>query len=54
MHEAFIGFVRGTNRAMPAYSEKILSDADLTDIYAYLESLPKPADYKTIPLLNPQ
>ena len=50
--EAFIGFVRGTNRAMPAYSEKILSDADLTDIYAYLESLPKPADYKTIPLLN--
>ena len=50
--EAFIAFVRGTNRAMPAYSDKILSDADLTDIYAYLESLPKPADYKTIPLLN--
>jgi ubiquinol-cytochrome c reductase cytochrome c subunit len=50
--EALIAFVRGTNRAMPAYSEKILSDADLTDIYAYLESLPKPADYKTIPLLN--
>ncbi|HLH91550.1 MAG TPA: cytochrome c [Xanthobacteraceae bacterium] len=50
--EAFIGFVRGTNRAMPPYSEKILSDADLTDIYAYLESLPKPADYKMIPLLN--
>jgi ubiquinol-cytochrome c reductase cytochrome c subunit len=52
--EAFIGFVRGTNRAMPPYSEKILSDADLTDIYAYLESLPKPANYKTIPLLNQQ
>jgi len=50
--EALIAFVRGTNRSMPAYSEKILSDADLTDIYAYLESLPKPADYKTIPLLN--
>ncbi len=50
--EAFIAFVRGTNRAMPPYSEKILSDAELTDIYAYLESLPKPADYKTIPLLN--
>ncbi len=50
--EAFIGFVRGTNRAMPAYSAKILSDADLTDIWAYLESLPKTPDYKTIPLLN--
>jgi len=50
--EAFIGFVRGTNRAMPPYSEKVLSDADLADIHAYLTSLPKPADYKTIPLLN--
>jgi ubiquinol-cytochrome c reductase cytochrome c subunit len=50
--EAFIAFVRGTNRAMPPYSDKILSDADLTDIHAYLTSLPKPADYKTIPLLN--
>jgi mono/diheme cytochrome c family protein len=52
--EAFIGFVRGTNRAMPPYSEKVISDAELTDIYAYLESLPKTADYKTIPLLNQQ
>jgi mono/diheme cytochrome c family protein len=52
--EAFIAFVRGTNRAMPPYSEKVLSDGDLTDIYAYLTSLPKPADYKTIPLLSQQ
>jgi len=50
--EAFIGYVRSTNRQMPPYSEKILSDGDLADIYAYLESLPKPPDYKTIPLLN--
>ena len=52
--EAFIAFVRGTNRGMPPYSEKVPSDADLADIHAYLESLPKPADYKTIPLLNQQ
>ncbi len=50
--EAFIGYVRSTNRAMPPYSEKILSNDDLADIYAYLKSLPKTADYKTIPLLN--
>jgi ubiquinol-cytochrome c reductase cytochrome c subunit len=50
--EAFIGFVRGTNRQMPSYSDKILSDADLTDIHAYLTSLPKPPDFKTIPLLS--
>jgi mono/diheme cytochrome c family protein len=50
--EAFMSFVRTTNRAMPPYSEKVLPNADLEDIYAYLQSLPKPADYKTIPLLN--
>jgi mono/diheme cytochrome c family protein len=37
---------------MPPYSEKILSNEDLADIYAYLQSIPKAADYKTIPLLN--
>jgi mono/diheme cytochrome c family protein len=50
--EAFQAFVRTTNRAMPPYSEKILPNEDLADIYAYLESIPKPVDYKTIPLLN--
>jgi len=52
--EAFVSFVRTTNRAMPPYSEKILPTQDLEDIHAYLESLPKPPDYKTIPLLNQQ
>jgi mono/diheme cytochrome c family protein len=50
--ETFEAFVRSTNRAMPPYSEKILPSADLADIYAYLQSIPKPADYKSIPLLN--
>ena len=50
--EAFAAFVRTTNRAMPPYSETILSNDDLTDIHAYLESIPKPPDYKTIPLLS--
>ena len=49
---AFAGFVRSINRAMPPYSEKILSDADLADIYAYLQSIPKPADVRDIPLLK--
>ena len=50
--EKFSTFVRSTNRAMPPYSEKILSDGDLADIYAYLQSIPKPADVKDIPLLR--
>jgi mono/diheme cytochrome c family protein len=51
--ETFVGFVRSTNRAMPPYRESVLSDADLGDIYAYLQSIPKPPDPKTIPLLSP-
>ena len=50
--EAFSAFVRSTNRAMPPYSEAVLSNDDLADIHAYLQSIPKPADAKGIPLLN--
>jgi ubiquinol-cytochrome c reductase cytochrome c subunit len=51
--ESFSAFVRSTNGPMPPYSEKMLSNEDMADIHAYLTSLPKPPDYKTIPLLNP-
>jgi mono/diheme cytochrome c family protein len=51
-YEAFAAFVRSTNRAMPPYSETMLPDADLADIHAYLASIPKPKDHKSIPLLN--
>jgi mono/diheme cytochrome c family protein len=51
-YEAFATFVRTTNRAMPPYREQVLPDADLQDIYAYLESVPEAPDYKSIPLLN--
>ncbi len=45
-------FVRHTRGTMPPYSEKILSNKDLVDIHAYLKSIPKGPDYKSIPLLN--
>jgi mono/diheme cytochrome c family protein len=51
--DSFSAFVRLTKGAMPPYSEKILSDGDLADIYAYLQSIPKPPDAKGISLLNP-
>jgi mono/diheme cytochrome c family protein len=50
--EAFSAFVRTTNRQMPPFSEKILSDEDLGNIYAYISSLPPAPDYKTIPALR--
>lgn len=49
--ETFSAYVRSPGLAMPPFSKKILPDSDLRDIYAYLESMPKTADYKTIPLL---
>ena len=51
--EAMSAFVRNTSGAMPPYTKAILSDADLADIHAFLQSLPKSKDYKSIPLLNP-
>jgi len=37
---------------MPPYSAKVLSDAELADIHAYLETIPAPPPTKSIPLLN--
>ena len=50
--DIFKNFVRNSNRAMPPYREAILSNADLADIYAYLQSIPKPPDANSIPLLK--
>ncbi len=50
--DAFKAFVRTTNGPMPPFREAILSDGDLDDIYAYLQSLPPPKQVSEIPLLN--
>lgn len=49
---ALNGFIRNTTGRMPPYQEAVLSNADLADIHAYLQSLPQPADVKSIPLLQ--
>jgi mono/diheme cytochrome c family protein len=46
-------YVRTTSRQMPPFSKQILSDEDLADIYAYLQSVPKGPDPASISLLNP-
>jgi len=51
--EAFSAFVRFSAGGMPPYQKTILSDEDLADIHAYLQSQSKAPDYKSIPLLNP-
>jgi mono/diheme cytochrome c family protein len=50
--DAFKSFVRNTNGAMPPYRLPVLSDDELDDIYAYLQSLPQPKSPSDIPLLG--
>ena len=49
----FTGYVRRPPRPnqMPSYSTKVLSDAQLGDIWAYLRTLPDAPQAKDIPLL---
>jgi mono/diheme cytochrome c family protein len=50
--EAFKGQIRNPVNDMPAFSATILSDKDITDIYAFVESLPGPSSPKNYPILN--
>src|SRR5262245_50593342 len=42
-YPAFARYVRAPRLQMPPYTEKILSDADLADLYAFVQSRPKAA-----------
>ena len=48
----FIKYVRRPSGAMPPYTSKVASDAELTDIRAYLATMPDPPALKSIPMLN--
>jgi mono/diheme cytochrome c family protein len=47
-----IRYVRRPPLTMPAYAEKVASDQELTDIWAYIKSMPPPKPVRDIPLLN--
>jgi ubiquinol-cytochrome c reductase cytochrome c subunit len=51
-YEAMANFIRGGTIRMPPYREQVLPNEDLQDIHAYLSSVPKPVDYKTIEILK--
>jgi mono/diheme cytochrome c family protein len=50
--KALIAYVRHPKGTMPPYSAKVISNAELTDIRAYLASVKAPPPLKEIPLLN--
>jgi mono/diheme cytochrome c family protein len=49
---AFIHQLRQPASQMPPYTEKVLSEAQVADIYAFLQSIPKPPAVSSIPLLQ--
>jgi len=49
---AFSKYVRHPTGQMPPYTQKVLSDAELADVYAFLESIPVPKAPSEIPLLS--
>ena len=50
--QGLIRYVRAPAGAMPAYTDKVITDQELTDIHAYLQTMPKAKPAKDIPLLN--
>ncbi|MGH8149274.1 MAG: c-type cytochrome [Steroidobacteraceae bacterium] len=49
---AFRSYLRKPAGRMPPYRSSAISDAQLADIYAYLQSIPAPPSAKSIALLN--
>jgi len=50
--QAMIAYVRHPAGQMPPVTAKVVSDAELADIYAFLKTIQEPKPVKDIPLLN--
>jgi mono/diheme cytochrome c family protein len=50
--QSFIRYVRQPTGQMPPFTVEVISDQELADVYAYLQSRPKATPAKDIPLLN--
>ena len=50
--EALAAFLRNTPGDMPPYAEAVLSNADVADVLAFIQSLPGRKDPKDFPLIQ--
>jgi mono/diheme cytochrome c family protein len=50
--DGFKGQIRNPSNDMPAFSDAVLSDKDIADIYAFVESLPGAGSPKDHPILS--
>ena len=51
-YATFLHQLRSPRNAMPLYTAKVLPDADVADIYAWVQTLPQPPKVDSIPLLK--
>ena len=49
---AFIVQLRTPRQVMPPYTERVLTDQQVADIYAHVKTFPLPPDPATIPILR--
>jgi mono/diheme cytochrome c family protein len=49
---AFSKYLRQPTGEMPPYTVKVVSESQLADLYAYLQSIPPPPSVESIPLLK--
>ena len=49
---AFVKYVRRPTQQMPPYTAKVVTDQELADIYAFLQTIPAPPAVSSIPLLS--
>jgi mono/diheme cytochrome c family protein len=51
--KAFTDYVRKPTADMPPYTERVVTNKEIADIYAYLLTIPAPPSVGSIPILNP-
>jgi ubiquinol-cytochrome c reductase cytochrome c subunit len=48
----FVTYIRKPSGEMPPYTAKVVSEQQAADLFAFLQSLPKPPAVESIPLLK--
>jgi ubiquinol-cytochrome c reductase cytochrome c subunit len=51
-YDRFLTYIRKPSGDMPPYTAKVVSDQEVADIFAFMQSLPRPPAADTIPLLK--
>ena len=49
---AFVAQLRTPRQVMPPYTERVMTDQQIADIYAHVKTFPLPPDPATIPILR--